>query len=117
MRHAAREGGRLSTASPVRATINWRRLGPSFNGMTENLERLNVIEKEQERLKSRLHGARVQASLFPRSASGTADARAAGVCPSARMVSGDYYDFVATPRRDVGLAIATWRARAFQRRC
>ncbi len=81
-------------------------LARSFNGMTENLERLIVIEKEQERLKSEIAIAReVQSQLFPRSAPEMKTLELAGVCHPARMVSGDYYDFVRLRDANVALAI------------
>jgi sigma-B regulation protein RsbU (phosphoserine phosphatase) len=81
-------------------------LGRSFNGMTENLERLIVIEKEQERLKSEIAIAReVQSQLFPRSAPEMKTLELTGVCHPARMVSGDYYDFVQLRDANVALAI------------
>jgi sigma-B regulation protein RsbU (phosphoserine phosphatase) len=81
-------------------------LGRSFNGMTGNLERLIVIEKEQERLKSEIAIAReVQSQLFPRSAPEMRTLELTGVCHPARMVSGDYYDFVQLRDANVALAI------------
>jgi sigma-B regulation protein RsbU (phosphoserine phosphatase) len=81
-------------------------LGRSFNGMTENLERLIVIEKEQERLKSEIAIAReVQSQLFPRGAPEMRTLELTGVCHPARMVSGDYYDFVRLRDANVALAI------------
>ncbi len=81
-------------------------LGRSFNSMTENLERLIVIEKEQERLKSEIAIAReVQSQLFPRSVPQLRTLELTGVCHPARMVSGDYYDFVQLRDANVALAI------------
>ena len=81
-------------------------LGHSFNSMTENLERLIVVEKEQERLKSEIEIAReVQGQLFPRSAPAMRTLELTGVCHPARMVSGDYYDFVRLGDANLALAI------------
>jgi sigma-B regulation protein RsbU (phosphoserine phosphatase) len=81
-------------------------LGRSFNGMTENLERLIIVEKEQERLKSEIAIAReVQSQLFPRGAPAMKTLELTGVCHPARMVSGDYYDFVRVQESNVALAI------------
>lgn len=81
-------------------------LARSFNGMTENLERLIVVEKEQERLKAEIAIAReVQSQLFPRSAPAMNTLELTGVCHPARMVSGDYYDFVRLQDSTVALAI------------
>jgi len=81
-------------------------LARSFNGMTENLERLIVVEKEQERLKAEIGIAReVQSQLFPRGAPEMNTLELTGVCHPARMVSGDYYDFVRLQDSTVALAI------------
>ena len=81
-------------------------LARSFNGMTENLERLIVVEKEQERLKAEIAIAReVQSQLFPRGAPKMNTLELTGVCHPARMVSGDYYDFVRLQDSTVALAI------------
>ena len=81
-------------------------LGRSFNRMTENLERLILVEKEQERLKSEIEIAReVQGQLFPRSAPSLKTLELTGVCHPARMVSGDYYDFLRLQDASVALAI------------
>ena len=80
-------------------------LGASFNQMTANLERLIVVEKEKERLQSELEIAReVQNQLFPKDPPELRTAQVRGVCHPARMVSGDYYDFV--PLSDSTLALA-----------
>jgi sigma-B regulation protein RsbU (phosphoserine phosphatase) len=80
-------------------------LARSFNGMTENLERLFVVEKEQQRLQSEIAIAReVQSQLFPRGALAMKTVELTGVCHPARMVSGDYYDFIRL--RDSSLAVA-----------
>jgi len=81
-------------------------LGRSFNGMTENLERLILVEKEQERLKSEIEIAReVQGQLFPRGSPAMKTLELTGVCHPARMVSGDYYDFVRLQDSRVAVAI------------
>jgi sigma-B regulation protein RsbU (phosphoserine phosphatase) len=81
-------------------------LGTSFNQMTANLERLIVVEKEKERLQSELEIAReVQTQLFPKEPPELRTAQVRGVCRPARMVSGDYYDFVTLPDATLALAI------------
>ena len=81
-------------------------LARSFNGMTENLERLIVVEKEQQRLQSELTIAReVQNQLFPRAIPAMKTIELTGVCHPARMVSGDYYDFVRVHDSNVAVAI------------
>lgn len=81
-------------------------LARSFNGMTENLERLIVVEKEQQRLQSELAIAReVQNQLFPRAIPAMKTIELTGVCHPARMVSGDYYDFLRVHDHNVAVAI------------
>jgi sigma-B regulation protein RsbU (phosphoserine phosphatase) len=79
-------------------------LGASFNTMTENLERLIVVAKEKERLESELEIAReVQSQLFPKNLPSPKALMLTGVCNPARVVSGDYYDFM---RFDSSVAFA-----------
>ncbi|HMC61668.1 MAG TPA: SpoIIE family protein phosphatase, partial [Candidatus Solibacter sp.] len=81
-------------------------LGTSFNSMTENLGQLIVVAKEKERLESELTIAReVQNQLFPKDVPFTRSLELKGVCNPARMVSGDYYDFMALPNDALAFAI------------
>ncbi len=70
-------------------------LAQSFNQMTGNLERLLVVEKEKERLQTEVEIAReVQGQLYPKAAPPTCGLKLTVRCDPARMVSGDYYDYV-----------------------
>lgn len=87
--------GDLSHRIEVRGHDQLAELGHSFNGMTENLGRLIVVEKEQQRMQSELTIAReVQDQLFPKAELALRTFRLMGLCNPARMVSGDYYDFL-----------------------
>jgi sigma-B regulation protein RsbU (phosphoserine phosphatase) len=78
----------------------------AFNSMTESLQRLIAEQKERERLQSELEIAHeVQAQLFPQSAVGTRTLELYGICKPARIVSGDYYDFLAYGPDQVGIAV------------
>lgn len=78
----------------------------AFNSMTESLEKLIAEQKEKERLQSELEIAQeVQAQLFPRASSGTRTLELHGICRPARMVSGDYYDFLSYGSEQIGLAV------------
>ena len=78
----------------------------SFNSMTRNLELLIAEQKEKERLQSELEIAHeVQAQLFPRSNVGTSSMELHGICRPARIVSGDYYDFLSYSPEQVMLAV------------
>ena len=78
----------------------------SFNSMTTNLERLIIEQKEKERLQSELEIAHeVQAQLFPQAVAGTSTLELYGVCRPARIVSGDYYDFLSYGPDQIGIAV------------
>lgn len=100
------KGGDFSHRIAVQGHDQLAELALSFNGMTENLERLFVVEKEQERLQSEIAIAReVQSQLFPRGALAMKTIEMTGVCHPARMVSGDYYDFIRLQNSNLALAI------------
>jgi len=78
----------------------------SFNSMTENLQKLIAEQKEKERLQSELEIAHeVQAQLFPRENVGTSTLQLHGICRPARIVSGDYYDFLSYGPEQVMVAV------------
>ena len=81
-------------------------LQTSFNSMTQSLQKLIVEQKEKERLQSELEIAHeVQAQLFPRAVSGTRTLELYGICRPARIVSGDYYDFLSLGADQIGIAV------------
>ncbi len=81
-------------------------LARSFNTMTESIERLIEESKERERLASELQIARdVQAQLFPKAPPEMRSLEILGMCNAARMVSGDYYDFVKLSEDHLALAV------------
>jgi sigma-B regulation protein RsbU (phosphoserine phosphatase) len=78
----------------------------SFNSMTESLEKLIAEQKEKERLQSELAIAQeVQAQLFPKAMSSTETLELYGLCRPARIVSGDYYDFLPYGSEQIGIAV------------
>jgi sigma-B regulation protein RsbU (phosphoserine phosphatase) len=78
----------------------------SFNSMTESLQKLIAEQKEKERLQSELEIAHeVQSQLFPPAVSGTRTLELHGVCRPARIVSGDYYDFITLGPDQIGIAV------------
>ncbi len=97
--------GDFSYRVPVKGNDQLADLTASFNTMTKNLGQLIVVAKEKERLESELAIAReVQNQLFPKDVPFTKTLELKGVCNPARMVSGDYYDFIALS--DTALAFA-----------
>ncbi len=91
---------------PVSGNDQLAELAASFNTMTSNLGQLMVVAKEKERLESELTIAReVQKQLFPKDVPYTRTLELKGVCSPARMVSGDYYDFMALSEESLAFAI------------
>jgi sigma-B regulation protein RsbU (phosphoserine phosphatase) len=91
---------------PVTGKDQLAELATSFNTMTANLGQLMVVAKEKERLESELTIAReVQKQLFPKDVPFTRTLELKGVCSPARMVSGDYYDFVKLGEDSLAFAI------------
>jgi sigma-B regulation protein RsbU (phosphoserine phosphatase) len=98
--------GDFSHRIQVRGRNQLAALSSSFNSMTENLERLFVVEKEKERLQSELEIAKeVQNQLFPKDAPELKTMCLTGVCKPARMVSGDYYDYFCLDHDRVVIAL------------
>ncbi|SPE35613.1 Serine phosphatase [Candidatus Sulfopaludibacter sp. SbA3] len=98
--------GDFSYRIPVKGSDQLAELGSSFNTMTENLGRLLIVAKEKERLESELEIAReVQNQLFPKDVPYTKTLELKGVCNPARMVSGDYYDFMSLSEYSLAFAI------------
>src|SRR4029077_15350792 len=63
-------------------------------------------QKEKERLQSELEIAHeVQAQLFPQAIAGTSTLELHGICRPARIVSGDYYDFLSYGPEQVMVAV------------
>ena len=98
--------GDFSYRIPVKGRDQLAELATSFNTMTANLGRLLVVAKEKERLESELAIAReVQEQLFPKDVPFTKTLELKGVCHPARMVSGDYYDFLSLSDHSLAFAI------------
>jgi sigma-B regulation protein RsbU (phosphoserine phosphatase) len=100
------KGGDFSYRIPVKGDDQLAELSASFNTMTENLGQLIVVAKEKERLESELEIAReVQNQLFPKDVPYVKTLELKGVCTPARVVSGDYYDFMQVSEGALAFAI------------
>jgi len=87
--------GNFSHRIPLRSRDQLSELASSFNRMTDSVQKLILESKEKERLESELEIAReVQSQLFPREVPKLQSLELAGSCQPARVVSGDFYDFV-----------------------
>lgn len=82
-------------------------LAESFNAMTGSIAELIEEQRQRQKLENELTIAReVQTQLFPRALPEMAGLELAAVCRAARVVSGDYYDFMNLGHSRLGLAIA-----------
>ncbi|MEN6534601.1 MAG: SpoIIE family protein phosphatase [Bryobacteraceae bacterium] len=98
--------GDFSHRIEVRGGDQLAELGKSFNRMTENLERLVRVEKEKERLQSELEiASEVQSQLYPKSVPSMRGLELTAMCHPARIVSGDYYDYLQLFGSKLALAI------------
>ena len=87
--------GDFSHRVPAVGHTQLTELARSFNTMTDSIERLIVDQRERQRLESELAIANeVQSQLFPRQPPALDSFEVLGVCRPARLVSGDFYDYV-----------------------
>jgi sigma-B regulation protein RsbU (phosphoserine phosphatase) len=81
-------------------------LANSFNQMTEYVQTLVKERVQKERLERELEIAKeVQEQLFPKRAPQMDKMELTGLCLPARIVSGDYYDFLQFDSQVMGLAL------------
>ena len=81
-------------------------LGEAFDSMIASLERLLRESQEKTRLEHDIQIAReVQEQLFPTEAPKVPGLELYGVCKPARLVSGDYYDFLPMGTDRVGMVL------------
>ena len=98
--------GDLTHRIQVRSRDQMAGLEQSFNSMTESLAKLVAEQKEKQRLESELAIAHeVQDLLFPHKFKDLASLEVYGVCRPARLVSGDYYDFISLGADRMVLAV------------
>ena len=91
----ALKDGNLQYQIPVRRDDQLGLLAHSFNQMSSSITRLMEEVSEKKRLEQELEIAReVQAALFPKQLPHPRGLSLFGGCEPARVVSGDYYDFI-----------------------
>ena len=82
-------------------------LGESFNSMTESVSKLISEQQQRQRLEHELTIAReVQRQLFPTEKPSVQGVEFEAVVRPARVVSGDYYDFLPLGPGRLGIALA-----------
>jgi phosphoserine phosphatase RsbU/P len=98
--------GRFSHRMPIAGRDQLAEVGTSFNRMTAHIEQLVDVAKEKERLQSEIEIAQeVQGQLYPTLEPRSPHLRVAAVYRSARIVSGDYFDYTHAGPGRVALAI------------
>jgi len=82
-------------------------LAGSFNEMTASVARAIEEQRQRERLENELAIAReVQNQLFPRTIPRVPGLHLVASCRAARMVSGDYYDFIRLSDAELAFVVA-----------
>ena len=103
----ALQKGDLEHKIPVRKHDQLGLLAHSFNQMTGSISRLLEEVVEKKRLEKELEIAReVQATLFPKQLPHPPGMDIFGGCKPARMVSGDYYDFIIEDETHLNIVVA-----------
>ena len=98
--------GDLTHRIRIRGRDQMAALEQSFNSMTESLVEFAAEQKRMQRMESELAIAyEVQEVLFPHKLPELASLDVYGVCRPARLVSGDYYDFIPVGRDRLVLAV------------
>jgi phosphoserine phosphatase RsbU/P len=82
-------------------------LGESFNHMTGSIGHYIEEQKQHQKLENEISIAReVQNQLFPQKLPSVPGVDLEAVCKAARMVSGDYYDFIQLTPTRLAIAVA-----------
>ena len=82
-------------------------LSTSFNEMTESVGKLIEEQQKRQRLEQEIEiASEVQQQLFPQTLPSIPGMEVAAICRPAKVVSGDYYDFIQLGPSRLGIAIA-----------
>jgi sigma-B regulation protein RsbU (phosphoserine phosphatase) len=102
----ALQNGDLTHRIPTRRNDQLGLLAHAFNQMTASIARLLDEVSEKKRLEQELEIAReVQATLFPKQLPRPRGLSVYGGCEPARVVSGDYYDFIVEDERHLDIVV------------
>jgi len=103
----ALQQGDLQHRIPVRRKDQLGLLAHSFNQMSSSISRLLEEVSEKKRLEQELEIAReVQSMLFPKQLPNPRGMAVFGGCEPARVVSGDYYDFILEDEARLDIVVA-----------
>jgi phosphoserine phosphatase RsbU/P len=101
------ESGDFAHRIQIRHNDQLGALGESFNSMTASVATLISEQRQRQRLEHELAIARqVQAQLFPKEKPKVPGVEIEATCRPARVVSGDYYDFLPLAPGKLGIALA-----------
>jgi len=101
------QSGDLAFRVQVKQKDELGALGESFNSMVQSISNLIVEQRERQRLENELAIAReVQTQLFPREVPHVPGIELEAICRPARLVSGDYYDFMRIGPARLAIALA-----------
>jgi len=101
------QAGDLTYRVHVRHHDQLGALGEAFNSMTHSVATLIEEQRQRQRLENEISIAReVQAQLFPRELPKLPGVELEAICRAARMVSGDYYDFIRLGHSRLAIALA-----------
>jgi sigma-B regulation protein RsbU (phosphoserine phosphatase) len=82
-------------------------LGESFNSMMQSVSTLIEEQRQRQKLENELSIAHeVQQQLFPRTLPNLQGIEIEAICRPARVVSGDYYDFIRISPTQLAIALA-----------
>src|SRR5579863_1947617 len=101
------QGGDLSYRVRLPHRDQLAALGESFNSMTQSVASLIEEQRRRQKLENELSIAQeVQQQLFPRSLPNLQGIEIEAICRPARVVSGDYYDFIRISPTRLAIAVA-----------
>jgi phosphoserine phosphatase RsbU/P len=101
------QSGDLAFRVQVKQRDELGSLGESFNSMVQSIGNLIEEQRERQRLENELSIAReVQTQLFPREVPNVPGVELEAICRPARLVSGDYYDFIRIGPTRLAIALA-----------
>jgi phosphoserine phosphatase RsbU/P len=101
------QSGDLSFRVPVQQRDELGVLGDSFNSMMQSVSTVVAEQRERQRLENELSIAReVQTQLFPRELPKLPGVELDAICRPARVVSGDYYDFLTIGPNHLAIVLA-----------
>lgn len=99
--------GNLGFRVPAQKRDQLGELARSFNAMAQSIQVLLTEVRDKQRIEAELTMARdVQRRLFPEAPPHTARLELTGTCVPARVVSGDYYDYILHKNQTLDIVVS-----------